>query len=57
MFVLTLIYEDGSTWLAGGFPTLEDANQWVQQEQQRPYWKSTTQVQIVDTRNLNSDIR
>lgn len=46
MYQVTLVYEDGSTWFAGCFNSLDDANAWVAEEKTRPYWKSSTQVQI-----------
>lgn len=48
MIEVTLIYQDGSTWFAGGFSSLDDAWTWIDQEKTRPYWDSATQVQVVD---------
>ena len=47
-FEVTLVYADATTWFAGAFPSLEAANKWVEEEKTRPYWQSTTTVQIVD---------
>ncbi len=46
MVSVTLIYEDGSTWFAGEFSSQEKAQTWIDEERTRPYWNSSTQVQI-----------
>ena len=48
MVVVTLIYVDGTRWLAGGFPTMEAAQAWINEEKTRPYWKQDTQVEVID---------
>ena len=48
MFHLTLIYEDQTTWFAGGFKTMDDAKAWADEEKTRSYWKSSTKIQIID---------
>lgn len=48
MFTLTLVYTDGSQWIAGGFPSMDAANAWVAQAQKQADWDPATQVQIVD---------
>jgi hypothetical protein len=45
--VVTLVYKDGTQWIAGGFPSQDAANVWVANEQKQKYWDSATQVQIV----------
>lgn len=47
-FEVTLVYSDNSSWFAGGFNSHEAAVAWVDAEKTRPYWKSDTQVNIVD---------
>jgi hypothetical protein len=47
-FEVTLVYADGSTWLAGSFQSLDDANAWVTNEKAQPYWVATTQANVVD---------
>jgi hypothetical protein len=46
MFEVTLVYADETTWFVGGFPTMDLANDWINEEKTRPYWVSTTQIQI-----------
>lgn len=46
MYTLTLIRADGSTWLVGGFASLDAANAWIANEQKQSYWDPTTQTQI-----------
>lgn len=48
MVELTLVYEDASTWFAGGFPSLAAANAWLDIEKTRPYWKNSTVANIVE---------
>ena len=48
-YEITLTYENGSTWFAGGFSTIEQANKWIDEEKTRPYWKQTTTINIVET--------
>lgn len=47
MYDVTLVYEDSTTWYAGRFETLDEANAWVDREKTRPYWKATTVVNVV----------
>ena len=53
MVVVTLTYQDGSIWIAGGFSSLADAQRWIAEEQAKSYWNSNTQVQTVDHSQLN----
>lgn len=46
MTAVTLIYQDTTTWFAGVFGTLDEANAWIAAEKTRPYWNESTQVQI-----------
>ena len=48
MIEVTLIYADGTQWFAGGFPDMDSANKWINEEKYRPYSKSDTEYQIVD---------
>lgn len=48
MITVTLIYEDGTHWFAGGFNTMDQATAWVENEKIQPYWNQATEVQIVD---------
>lgn len=48
MIVLTLIYADGSQWIAGGFETVDAVNAWVTEAKSQANWDPGTQVQIVD---------
>lgn len=43
--LVTLIYADGTHWFAGQFPSQAAADAWIAEEQTRPYWVDTTQVQ------------
>ena len=46
--VVVLIYADSSQFIVGGFPNMAAAQAWVTTEKTRPYWASTTQVQLTD---------
>ena len=46
MYEVTLIYANGDTWFVGGFPNMDLANEWINEEKTRPYWVVTTQIQI-----------
>jgi hypothetical protein len=48
VIVVTLIYANGSQWIAGGFDTLDAANAWIANEQAQPYWDPATEAQITD---------
>lgn len=45
-YVVTLIYADGTKWVAGGFPDLITANNWVLEQQASSSWVETTVVNI-----------
>lgn len=51
-YVLTLIYPDGTKWIAGGFASLDAANEWVAEQQKGQSWVAGTQTQI-DTVPMN----
>lgn len=42
MIKLTLVYKDNSTWFAGAFETLVEAEAWLAAEQTRSYWDPET---------------
>ena len=44
MYTLTLIYTDGTRWIAGGFNTMDALNKWVA-DQKLP---EGTQTEILD---------
>lgn len=44
---LTLIYQDGTRFIVGGFDSLEKAQAWLAEEQTRPYWQQSTTWEIV----------
>lgn len=45
---IILIYLDTTTFCVGGFPDMSSAQKWIDIEKSRPYWISSTQVQITD---------
>jgi hypothetical protein len=47
VFLVTLVYSDGTSWFAGGFNSQEAADAWIATERTRPYWKQDTEVQVV----------
>jgi hypothetical protein len=42
MYKLTIVYEDGSQFLIGGFHNRDEAINWIREEKTRPYWKSSS---------------
>lgn len=53
MFVITLIYKDGSNFIVGGFNNMNQVNEWIKEEKTRPYWDNKTQIQIIDNTPKN----
>ncbi len=49
MVTITLVYKDTTTWFAGAFNSIIEANAWSDKEQASPYWDKATQIQITDT--------
>jgi hypothetical protein len=47
MVTLTLTYPDSTTFIVGGFNSLDDTNAWLTTEQAKPYWISGTTWIIV----------
>jgi hypothetical protein len=48
IYSVTLVYVDSSTWYAGQFNSLDEANTWINNEKAKPYWNAATTVQIVE---------
>lgn len=51
---ITIVYPDNSTWFAGQFKNMAEAQKWMDEEVTRPYWNelNTFQVEEVIIENI-----
>lgn len=49
MYILTLVYPDGTKFIVGGFSNQASVNDWIAKEQEKPSWKAGTTTQIDET--------
>lgn len=48
---VTIVYPDESTWFAGQFKNMAEAQKWMDEEQARPYWNPENTFEIVEVPN------